>query len=84
MEIWHISQIAEVLVLSHTNVATSLTLAQSLNSNLGMRDLEGLTTVCNLISRHLSKNFIIQPASAANVTYCIIAVEFYKYFLQME
>jgi len=36
MEIWHISQIAEVLVLSHTNVATSLTLAQSLNSNLGM------------------------------------------------
>ena len=45
---------------------------------------EVLTTVCNLISRHLPKNFIIQPASAANVTYCIIAVEFYKYFLQME
>ncbi len=45
--------------------------------------LEGLTTVCNLISRHLPKNFIIQPASAANVTYCIITVEFYKYFLQM-
>ena len=36
MEIWHISQIAEVVVLSHTKVATSLTLAQSLNSNLGM------------------------------------------------
>ena len=37
---------------------------------------EGLTTVCNLISTN-------QPASAANVTYCILAVEFYKYFLQM-
>jgi hypothetical protein len=36
MEIWHISQIAEVVVLSHTSVATSLTLAQSMNSNLGM------------------------------------------------
>ena len=45
--------------------------------------LEGLTTVCNLISRHLPKNFIIQPASAANVTYFIITVEFYMYFLQM-
>jgi hypothetical protein len=45
--------------------------------------LEGLTTVCKLILRHLPKNFIIQPTSAANVTYCNITVEFYKYFLQM-
>lgn len=42
MEIWHISQIVGVVVLSHTEVATSLSLAQSLNSNIGMETLEGL------------------------------------------
>lgn len=57
MEIWDISQMTEVVVLSHTNVATGLTLAQSLNSNIGMATLEGLRTVCNLISRHSSKSF---------------------------
>lgn len=39
MEIWDISQMTEVVVLSHTNVATGLTLAQSLNSNIGMATL---------------------------------------------
>lgn len=27
---------------------------------------------------------MMPEGSAANVTYCIIAVEFYKYFLQMQ
>ena len=57
MEIWHISQIIEVVVLSHTNAATSLNLAQSLNSNIGIETLEGLRIVCNLISRDSSKSF---------------------------
>jgi hypothetical protein len=56
MEIWHISQIIE-LVLSHTNAATALNLAQSLNSNIGIETLEGLRTVCNLISKKASKSF---------------------------
>lgn len=42
MEIWHILQVVGVVVLSHTEVATSLSLAQSLNSNIGMETLEGL------------------------------------------
>ena len=32
----------------------------------------------------VKKFLMIQPDSATNVTYCILAVEFYKYFLQME
>ena len=54
MEIWHISQIIEV-VLSHTNAATALNLAQSLNSNIGIETLEGLRTVCNLIKGSVEK-----------------------------
>jgi hypothetical protein len=57
MEIWSISQIIEVVVLSHTNGATSLTLARSMNSKIGIETLEGLRTVCNLIPRDSSKSF---------------------------
>jgi hypothetical protein len=57
MEIWHILQKIEVVVLSHTEVATSLSLAQSLNPNIGMETLERLRTVCNLISKEASKSF---------------------------
>jgi hypothetical protein len=55
-----------------------------MNSKIGIETLEGLRTVCNLISRDSSKNFNDPSRSNATVTYCIIAVEFYKYFLQME
>jgi hypothetical protein len=55
MEIWHISQIVEVVVLSHTEVATSLSLAQSLNSKIETKTLEGLRTVCNLIKGSVEK-----------------------------
>jgi hypothetical protein len=71
-------------VLSHTNAVTALNLAQSLNSNIGIETLEGLRAVATLSQRKRRKVLMIQAGSTANVTYCMVAVEFYKYFLQME